>query len=177
MNGIRASIHFDNAWLLAYIGGEFGGGLWLTNEDGTETKRILDEDVRAMIPTDYGIVVLSGLAHMSMDFGYAFIFSKPDGMNISLQHAVHLDGEPSGGVQEPSGSVLFATTYNLCRITKTGELKRLMWLPTWMRLQYPNSIALTSDGSIYIGMRMFVLRIHENDRGLTEEWLLPHRVF
>jgi hypothetical protein len=116
--GLRSVLHFKNDWLLAYDGGEWGGGLWLTNDDGSKTKRILSDNVREMIPIDEGVLVLSGLAHMSIDFGNAFIFSNPDGMNISLQHAVHLDGEPSAYAKEPNGSVLFVTTYGLCRITK-----------------------------------------------------------
>lgn len=39
--GLRSTMHFENAWLLAYDAGEWGGGLWLTNEDGSKTKRIL----------------------------------------------------------------------------------------------------------------------------------------
>lgn len=86
--------HFKNGWLLAYDAGEWGGGLWLTNEDGSRTKRILNDNVRGVVPIDGGIFVLSGLAHMSINFGNAFIFSNPDGLDITLQHSVHLDGSP-----------------------------------------------------------------------------------
>jgi len=67
--GLRSAMHFKNGWLLAYDAGEWGGGLWLTNEDGSKTTRILNDNVRAVVPIDGGIVVLSGLAHMSIDFG------------------------------------------------------------------------------------------------------------
>lgn len=172
--GLRSAMHFENAWLLAYDAGEWGGGLWLTNEDGSKTKRILSDNVRAMIPIDGDILVLSGLAHMSIDFGNAFIFSKPTGLNISLEHAVHLDGEPSAYANEPDGSILFVTTYGLCRITKSGELQRLTYFPKWTRPQYPNSMAISSDGSIFIAMRMFVLKLHSNSGTYAEEWLLPN---
>lgn len=171
--GLRGTMHFENAWLLAYDAGEWGGGLWLTNEDGSKTKRILSDNVRAMIPIDGDILVLSGLAHMSMDFGNAFIFSKPTGLNISLEHAVHLDGEPSAYANEPDGSIVFVTTYGLCRITKSGELQRLTYFPKWTRSQYPNSMAISSDGTIFIAMRMFVLKLHSNSGTYEEEWLLP----
>jgi hypothetical protein len=141
--GLRSVLHFKNDWLLAYDGGEWGGGLWLTNDDGSETKRILSDNVREMIPIDDGVLVLSGLAHMTIDFGNAFIFSNPDGMNISLQHAVRLDGEPSGYAKEPNGSVLFVTTYGLCRITKSGELQRLTGFPRWSQHAFTNSMVIT----------------------------------
>ena len=167
-------MHFENSWLLAYDGGEWGGGLWLTNEDGGKTKRTVSDNVRAVVPIDGGILVLSGLAHMSIDFGNAFIFSNPDGLNISLQHFVHLDGEPSAYAKEPDGSILFVTTYGLCRITKSGELQRLTYFPKWKRQQYPNSMAISSDGSVFIAMRMFVLKLRSSARGYSEEWLLPN---
>ena len=172
--GLRSATHFENSWLLAYDAGEWGGGLWLTNDEGSKTKRIISDNVRAVVPIEGGILVLSGLAHMSMDFGNAFIFSNPDGLNISLQHFIHLDGEPSAYAKEPNGSILFVTTYGLCRITKSGELLRLTYFPKWTRQQYPNSMAISSDGSIFIAMRMFVLKLRASARGYSEEWLLPN---
>jgi len=171
--GLKSVLHFKNDWLLAYDLGEWGGGLWLTNDDGSETKRILSDNVREMIPVDDGVLVLSGLAHVTIDFGNAFIFSNPDGMNISLQHAVRLDGEPSGYAKEPNGSVLFVTTYGLCRITKSGELQRLTGFPRWSQHEFTNSMVITSDGSIFIGTRMFVLRLRKNSDRYRTEWLLP----
>jgi hypothetical protein len=172
--GLRSAMHFKNGWLLAYDAGEWGGGLWLTNEDGSKTKRILNDNVRAVVPIDGGIVVLSGLAHVSINFGNAFIFSNPDALDITLQHSVHLDGEPSAPAKEADGSVLFVTTYGLCRITKSGELQRLTYFPKWTRMQYPNSMAVATDGAIFIGMRMFVLKLHQEPGGYTAEWLLPN---
>jgi hypothetical protein len=172
-DGLRTAIHYGNGWLLAYDAGEFGGGLWLTNDDGSQTKRILDNNVRAVIPVDNGILVLSGLAHRTMDFGNAFIFSTPNGLDISLQHAMHLDGKPSAPAKAPDGSVFFVTTYGLCRITKTGELQRLIYFPKWAMYQYPNSMAITPDGAIFIGMRMFVLKVRP-DAEYSKEWLLPN---
>jgi hypothetical protein len=108
-----------------------------------------------------------------MDLGDAFIFSNPNGLDISLQHQMQLDGEPSAPAKAPDGSVFFVTTYGLCRITRTGELQRLTHFPKWTRQQYPNSMAITPDGSIFIGMRMFVLKLLPDD-GYGEEWLLPN---
>jgi hypothetical protein len=172
--GLRSATNYGHGWLLAYDAGEFGGGLWLTNENGSETKRILSDNVRAVIPIDSGILVLSGLAHMTMDFGNAFIFSNPDGLNISLQHSVHLDGSPSAYAKGADGSVLFVTTYGLDKITKSGELQRLTYFPRWTRMQYPNSMVIATDGAIFIGMRMFVLRLTATSTGYNQDWLLPN---
>lgn len=48
-DGLTAAIHYRGGWLLAYDAGEWGGGLWVTNADGSKTKRILDRNIRAVI--------------------------------------------------------------------------------------------------------------------------------
>jgi|tagenome__1003787_1003787.scaffolds.fasta_scaffold20989570_9 hypothetical protein len=171
--GLRSAAHYAHGWLLAYDFGEWGGGLWLTNDDGSVTKQILSDNVRGVVPVDGGILVLSGLAHLTMDFGNAFLFSEPDGLNIKLQHSVHLDGAPSVYAKEAGGSVLFVTTYGLCRITKSGELQMLTYFPKWTSMQYPNSMVLGTDGAIFIGMRMVVLRLSASATGYRLDWLLP----
>ena len=173
-DGLRSAMHLENAWLLAYDSGEWGGGLWLTNEDGSKAKRIVTDNVRAVVPIDGGILVLSGLSHLQMDFGNAFIFSNPDGLNISLKRSVHLDGQPSASAKEPDGSVLFVTTQGLRRITKSGELQKLAYFPELTRHPDPNSMAISSDGSIFIAMRMFVLKLRASSGRYSEEWLLPN---
>ena len=82
--GLRNAIHFESSWLLAYDGGEFGGGLWLTNEDGSVARLLVADNVRGLVRLDGRVVVLSGLAHLFTDFGNAFIFSVPHGLNVSF---------------------------------------------------------------------------------------------
>jgi hypothetical protein len=174
MTGLRSATRFNDEWLLAYDGGEFGGGLWLTNEDGSEAKRIFNSDVQAVVTLEKGVLILSGLDHMGLDVGNALVYSAPRSMNVTLQESIKLDGAPSAFAQETDGSVVFVTTHSLCRITKTGELKILHTLPRWIAQQYPNSMAITADGSIYVGMRMFVLKLNDRDGEYSEEWLLPN---
>ena len=173
--GLRKAMRFGDAWLLAYDAGEWGGGLWLTNKDGAEAKRIIGDNVRALIPIGDKLVVLSGFAHMSLDYGTAYIFSNPTGTGINLDHSIHLDGEPSGYAVDKDSSILFTTTRGVKRLNTQGELTTLTYLPEWVSGQYPNSVAVASDGSIFVGMRMFVLRLHKRDEGYKEEWLLPEK--
>jgi hypothetical protein len=171
--GLRSATHFGNAWLLAYDAGEWGGGLWLSNEDGSETRRVISDNVHAVVPIDGGFLVLSGLAHMSLDFGNAYIFSNPDGLNIPLRNTVRLDGEPRGYAKTSDGSVFFVTTRGLSKMTKSGELQNLSNFPDWTRHQYATSMAIASDGSIFVAMRMFVLRLRPIVGKYDQEWLLP----
>lgn len=171
MRGRRSVLKFSDGWLLGFDAGEFGGGLWISNADGSETKRISTDNVKGMVPIGDAILVLSGLAHMTLDFGNALILSQPHGASVALEHAIHMDGEPRAYARDSDGSVLVVTTYNLSRIKETGELQRLVWLPNFTRFQYANSMVKAADGSIYIGMRMFVLRLLPPE--YKEQWLLP----
>jgi hypothetical protein len=170
--GLQAAMHFRNNWLIAYDAGEWGGGLWLTNEDGSESKRIIGDNVRQLVSVEHGVLVLSGLSH-GIEFGNAYIFSEPDGMNIALQHAVHLDGVPSGYAKDADGSGLTIVNNTLWRITNLGEMTPLIGFPQNNEFIYSNSIVITPDGSIFIGMREFVLKLHKNASDYTKEWLLP----
>jgi len=173
-DGLKIAMRFEKGWLLGYDAGEFGGGLWLTNEDGSKAAHILSDNIRAIVSMDGGILVLTGLAHMDMDYGNAFFFSNPEGLTISLQRTVHLDGQPGPYTKEPDGSVLFVTTVGLSRITKSRELQRLALLPEWISFQGPNSMAIASDGSVFVGMRMGVMKLQNDSGKYNEEWLLPN---
>jgi len=95
-------------------------------------------------------------------------------MNVSLERATPLDGEPCAYEKQSDGSVLVLTTISVSRITKSGDWEWLVVLPMLARDQGPDSIAATADGNIYIGMRMFVLRLRKHSGKLIEDWLLPN---
>jgi hypothetical protein len=38
---------------------------------------------------------------------------------------------------------------------------------------YPNSVAVTPDGVIYIGMRLFVVRLTPHAEEYLEQWMVP----
>lgn len=58
-------------------------------------------------------------------------------------------------------------------MNKNGELQALARLPKWAKFQYANSMAILPDGSVVVGMRMFVLRLNPSSDGYTQQWLLP----
>jgi hypothetical protein len=173
MTSLQSATRLNDGWLLAYNGGEFGGGLWLTSSDGGDVKQILNEDVHAVVIRDDSVVVLSGLAHMTGDSGRAWFYALPRDLGMALQRSIKLDGAPGAYTKGTDGSVTFTTTHSLNRITKEGELQTLHEFPKWMAHQYPNSIALLPNGTVYVGMRMFVLRLKNYSGEFSEEWLLP----
>jgi len=173
--GLVGAMQFARGWLLAYDGDGLGGGLWLTNQDGSKTKRILSKSVRAIVRLDdSGVLVLAGYVNMIPDDGYAYVFSNPDGLRIRLQHSDRLYGAPMAFTKRPDGSVLFITTHSLHEITESGPPKLDHRFPLWVATQYPNSVVTRPDGTIFIGMRMFALRLTPNLAGYVEDWLLPN---
>lgn len=171
MLGHKTFVKFPDSWLLGFNFGEFGGGLWISSLDGRETRQVWDQDIRSIIPVRDNILVLSGLAHMSLDSGDALVLSQPHGLEVDVERRVHLDGAPTAYTMDVDGSVLILTTRSLSRITEAWQLERLLVLPDFVRFQYANSMIRESDGTIYIGMRMLVLRLLPPD--YIEEWLLP----
>lgn len=182
----RHVMKFDGGWLVGIDGGEWGGGLWVPNETGSETKLVVRENVKGIVPTAHGILVFSGLAHLGQNFGNVVVVSNPHDMRINLEWSAHIDSEPVAFAKLPDDSVLFATTYSVSRISPTREpgqaekMKRLFFLKQFRGYLFSaNSIAKASDGSIYLGSRGLVVRIPEayTEGGLytmsKEEFLAP----
>jgi hypothetical protein len=176
--GLIGAMRFEKGWLLAYDAVGSGGGMWLTNQDGSKAKRVVSENVRGIIPLNSdSVLVLSGWVEMIPDYGKEYVFSNPDGLNIKLKYSARLDGAPMASTKLPDGSVLFVTTRSLHAITKSeseSEKKPNYRFPSWVTAQYPNSIVARTDGTIFIGMRMFVLQLTPNPSGYSEDWLLPN---
>jgi hypothetical protein len=170
---VRAQRHvlkFDGGWLVGIDGGEWGGGLWITNESGSQSKLLIRENVKGIVTTTYGILVFSGLGHMLGNFGDVVVLSDPHNMRVNLEWSAHLDWEPVAFAKQPDDSVLFATRYEVARISPprepehTEKMEELFFLKPYRGYTFsPNSIAKAPDGSIYLGSRGLVVRIPPED--------------
>ncbi|MGH9713717.1 MAG: hypothetical protein ACRD5M_10520 [Candidatus Acidiferrales bacterium] len=179
--GRRHSLKFEGGWLIGIDAGEWGGGLWITNEDGSASRIIVEDDVSGIVPTAQGIFVLSGLAHSGFDFGNVLMLSHPHDMQVTLEWTASLVSAPQAYVKLADDSVLVIDRFGAWQITSSGGLKRLFYLKP-VRGFYPlaNSIVKTANGTIYVGMRTFVLRFLPGGVGqtgtkseYTEDFLLP----
>lgn len=179
--GRRQALRFEGGWLIGIDAGEWGGGLWITNEDGSLSKLIVEDNVRGIVRTAQGIFVLSGLAHGVFDFGSVVMLSHPHDMQVALEWTASLDSAPKAFVRLTDDSVLVIDEFGASQITPSGGRKRLFYLKP-VRGYHPlaNSVVRTANGSIYVGMRTFVLRFLPGGVGqsgthseYTEEFLLP----
>jgi hypothetical protein len=170
MLGHRSNLRVKNGWLLGFDGGEFGGGLWLATLDG-KTHLLSEENVHGFVETTQGVLVFVGLDHMDTDSGKVMIVPYAITSKTDLKTLVNLDGAPQAFTKLSADTALVVTTHGISRITATGASERL--LSRSFGMLYPNSIVSAPDGTIYAGMRLFVVRLMLRSGGFTEQWLVP----
>jgi hypothetical protein len=170
MVGLQSTLKLQNGWLLGFDGGEFGGGLWVARDDGA-TQMLSGENVHGFAETTQGILVLAGLAHMTLDSGKVFIVPYSVRSPRDLKILVELDGAPQAFTKVADDVMLAVTTHGVSRISSSGASERLLHRD--LGQLYPNSIAATPDGAIYIGMRLFVVRLAPHGEEYLEQWMVP----
>lgn len=170
MLGRRSNLRVKNGWLLGFDGGEFGGGLWFATLDG-KTEQLSEENVHGFVETTQGVLVFVGLDHLGTDSGRVLIVPYSVTSKTDLRILVDLDGAPGAFTKLSADTALVITTHGISRITSAGVTERL--LSRSFGMLYPNSIVSSSDGTIYAGMRLFVVRLVLRSGKSTEEWLVP----
>jgi hypothetical protein len=171
MHGYPVSLQLaDGGWLIGFDGGEFGGGLWATNDDGSRKLNILpDEDVHALFSTPDGVIVLSGLAHMGGDQGKAWFVPNSSWANAQVKPLYDLGSSPEASVQESTSAVLVVTDKAVSRVNSSGTLDKLIDLPYGPIVA--NSIVIASDRTIYVGVHNYLLRLSPHSSSYSLEWL------
>ena len=155
-------------FLIGYDRGEFGGGLYWFSTDGRKHVRIappagarsdwFPENVHAIAEYEGTFFVFQGVSHLTLRLGRV-LKVRPSGKGWRAAVFVGLDVTPEVVLQERTGVWLMASTDGVSRITANGKVERLWGRPEVLVGTYPNSIARSSDGNVYVGMRAWVLRL------------------
>jgi hypothetical protein len=173
MNGSHSVLKTSDGWLIGADAGEFGGGLWWFSRDGGETRKLLAENVKAIYNTPSGILVLTGLAHLSLDDGGIYTFSETQD-EVKIKWLVRIGRSPEASSLDRDGNVLIATTRSVLRVTSNGKITTL-YEPE-EQLVYPTSIEVERTGTIRVGMRFFILQVMQNHNGSYRgQWLMQER--
>jgi hypothetical protein len=170
MLGVESSLKIQNGSLLGFDGGEFGGGLWFAGLNG-ETQQLSAENVHGFMETPQGVLVFVGLAHLGLDSGRVLIVPYAVKSPTDLRTFAELDGSPEAFTKLASDSALVVTNRGISRISPTGLPEPL--ITTRFGGLYPNSVASTANGDIYVGMRLFVVRVVNESGKYNQEWLVP----
>jgi hypothetical protein len=170
MVGLQSTLKLRNGWLLGFDGGEFGGGLWFAGDDGA-TQILNRENVQGFVATPQGVLILAGLAHMGIDSGRVFVVPYAVKSPRDVKLLAELDGAPEAFTKVSDDVMLVVTTRGVSRISSRGGSELL--LRRDLGLLYPNSVAVMPGGAIYIGMRLFVVRVTPHAEEYLEQWLVP----
>jgi hypothetical protein len=170
MVGIESRLRIHDGWLLGFDAGEFGGGLWFADLSG-KTQELSGENVHGFIETSQGVLVLVGLAHMGLDSGKVLLVPYVVGSQSDLKTLLPLDGAPQAFTKLPGDAALVVTTQGVSRVSSIGSSETLA--QSKFGMLYPNSVVSAPDGTIYVGMRLFVVRLVKRSHDYAEQWLVP----
>jgi len=176
--GMEADKRFlcvEDGWLVGYNAGEFGASLWWYSTDGKAHYKISDHQVNQFITTQHGIFAVEGLAHMCITQGSMIQLIQNGGRWTAKTFAALPESAEAIAVL-PDDTFVVVTTNMLLRITPDRDICILVSNGDWGAL-YPNSIAVTPSGRIYIGMRQFVVAHDLSDKDKKLQFLLPNKSF
>lgn len=162
-------IKVRNGWLEGLDVGEFGGGLWLAPGDG-ERVLLMKENVFGFLPSPEGPLIFTGLAHLFLDYGHVYLAPLNVTGSSGLRLVADLGGAPRAFAAESRDTAIVVTTRGVTRIHSSGKLEPLIRDPLGA---FPNSVAVSSDGSVYVGTELFVVRLVRDSDGYKEQWLAP----
>jgi hypothetical protein len=169
--GERRVLRVEDGWLVGIDVGEFGGGLWWFGPEGGGGRKLSAENVVGFARTSKGVLALTGLAHMGLDYGKVLSITDGAGEGRKVEPFADLGAAPQTFVEESPDSLLILTTRALLRVSASGEVEQL--LPTTYSSLYPNSMTLSPSGVVHVGMRHFVTRLTPAAGGYKEEWFVP----
>jgi hypothetical protein len=169
MVGNSSVISTTDGLLIGFDGGEFGGGLWWSNKNGSKVSKLMDAPVKSLMTTSDGVFVFTGIAHMGLDNGKVWVLRNAS-VDPKPALLIELDGAPRVVAKGSNRSFLVATTQGVMRVFPEGKTEVLMKAPS--QFLYPGSIVETPDHQIYVGMRLFVVHLSPERNGYMQQWLV-----
>lgn len=157
--------------LVGFDAGEFGGGLWLLSSEGYNPVHLLTENVHAIFQTPSGIRVLVGLSHLGMDYGA--VYGLEDTPETVATRLADLGGSPQASALDENGNILVATPHSVLRLDASDQIHEIY--ESHEPLIHPTSITKASDGTLYVGMAFFVLRLERQADGYRGTWLMSEK--
>jgi hypothetical protein len=172
MIGKRSVLRTANGWLIGFDAGEFGGGLWWFNNDGSVVRKLLPQNVHSILETPGGTFVLAGLAHLSLDDGEIDQFIETEDQ-VTLKYVANLGGSPETSTVDPDGQIVVATMRSVLRIDYAGKVHKLY--SSGEDLTYPTSVVVGRNGDIVVAMRFFLLRLVPEGSEYKPQWLMQKK--
>jgi hypothetical protein len=129
--------------------GEWGGELILVDKKSGTKKQLSDENVRGFIMSKNRILVLTGIAHLSLDEGKIYQF---DAVQKRLKSFAELGGAPRDTLAIEGGAFLVLTANDVELVGNDGKVTSIFR----HNLSMATSIRRASDGTVAIGASRFI---------------------
>lgn len=168
------ALHVPGYWFTSYNAGEFGGELWVYNEDGSVGHRLLGQPAYGLLR--YGNEVLAESGVRSPFFWPPWRIHRFALRNGSWQEIGHADFPLNvAGLTLLRGHFygiqgVAYQTISLVTLSLDGKLQRLWTLDGDLALR---NIALSAGGDLAIGARGYVIRLHRQGTAFAALWYAP----
>ena len=167
--GRRHVLAVSDGFLVGFDAGEWGGGLYWFSPDGANAAKLADENVHGLVKVAPDLVAsIEGLSHMSSSEGNVRWIEQHGSWRGGALTA--LDAGPSTFAATPE-AIYVLTRESLMRVG-TKDRKATTIQPVRTAQLYPDSMAIDVDGTMWIGMRQFVVRLTPSGTRFTETWLV-----
>lgn len=168
MRGRQHVLAVSDGFLVGFDAGEWGGALVWFSPDGTKETKLADENVHGLIAVAPDLVAsIEGLSHLGSSEGNVRWIERSGSWRAGALTA--LDAGPRTFVATTDGFYVL-TTESLMRVGHDRKATKIQ--PVRTSRLYPDSMAVDADGTLWIGMRQFVVRMTPNGERFTETWLV-----
>ncbi len=175
--GRRVTTKVDDGWLVGFDAGEFGAGLWWFSPDGRDRYKISDDHVIEFFSVASSVIALTGMEHGGVSEGNVIRFSRNDEKRWVTDRLMDLGERPHAAIKNADGTLLVATHTRLIKVDLLAKSIHVIVKEAFWEGMYPNSIATSSSGTIFIGMRHGVARIDKTRGVYNLSWMLPSKEF
>jgi hypothetical protein len=160
----------SDGFLVGLDGGEWGGALYWYAADGATSVKLADENVRGLVAIGPDLVAsIEGLSHIVSSEGNVRWIERAGTWRVAGAPTA-LDAAPST-FAATQDVIYVVTTASLVRVTHADRKAKVIQ-PMRTSSLYPDSMASDDDGTLWIGMRQFVLRLVPNGDQFTPTWFV-----
>lgn len=172
--GERITHEVSDGWLIAHYAGEWGGSLYWHSKGGKRSYYISSDLVRCFVSTPHGLYMAQGLAHLGGNSGsIKRIARSAKTGKWEVKLFAELPGAPDCAISDDRGGILVAAG-DLVRVDGKKQVRAVVKGTGWGGL-YPNSMVLTREGTLYVGMRQGVAKIESLFTKPRYTWLVPSK--
>ncbi len=167
----RHALKVAGGWLIGFGAGEYGGSLWWYADNGVGKRKLLSDNIIGLRSLGPRIALaFAGLAHMGTDAGRALLLSlTADGWAVAS--SADLGSAPLVSSPADHDRVVVVTNDALLSVSAALQVRRLANVN--LSGLHPCSVVVLRAGTIYVGMRLFVLRAVPAEDAYALRWFVP----